>query len=166
MKGVISVYVLRVILSTYHLERIVRAGFCLVIIAVLFGCKPIVATIIPTSSPDKIQISTASYLTETPVPACVMLPDVRLIVTLLSDNSVQIKIVGLKSYEPVYTIFSSESEGKTKKIECCEGETASGNGNYQYTQVLRSQNVDNEFKDWQVQIFHSRGATCTNFTLP
>jgi hypothetical protein len=31
---------------------------------------------------------------------------------------------------------------------------------------LRSQEVDAEFKDWQLRVVHSRGSTCTGVFLP
>lgn len=149
-----------------YLLRLVKLGVSLAIIVGLFGCESIGEPPPPTISNSDVQISTAPYLTETPAPACIALPHVKLNVQILSDNVVRIEIEGLQPNEPVYTILSSESQGKVKRIECCERETANGNGNYQYTQVLRGVNVDFEFKDWQVQVIHSGSAACTNFKLP
>jgi hypothetical protein len=149
-----------------YLLQLIKLAVSLAIFVGLFGCESTGELPSPTISNSDVQISTMPYLTETPVPACVSIPDVKLNVQILSDNAVQIEIAGLQPNEPVYTIFSSESQGKVRRIECCEKETANGNGNYQYTQVLRGENIDVEFKDWQVQVIHSGSAACTNFKLP
>jgi hypothetical protein len=107
-----------------------------------------------------------SYLSETPVPECVSLPEISLEVTLLSENSAQVRITGLKPNEPVYTIFSSQTDNGAKSTECCPGETASEKGIYEYSIGLRGAEVDLEFTDWQVRVIHSGGAACAEFTLP
>ncbi len=70
------------------------------------------------------------------------------------------------SNEAVYTIFSSEIQGRKKTIGCCEREFADENGVYEYSVALRSETIDAEFKKWQVWVIHSRGSTCTEFAFP
>ena len=107
------------------------------------------------------------YLSETPVPECISLPDVKLDVTLLSEDSAQARITGLKPNEPVYTIFSSQTEdGNGKSTECCPGEFASEDGSYEYSVKLRGPDMDREFTNWLVRVIHSRGAACAEFVLP
>jgi hypothetical protein len=142
-------------------EKFAKIAICLVTATFLFSCQPIHATPV-----DVIQISPEPYLTETPVPACVSLPDIKLSIELLSENSVHLTITGLVPNEPVYTIFSSEFKGSKRTIGCCEREFADENGVYEYSVGLRGQDVDAEFKEWQVWVIHSRGSTCTEFALP
>lgn len=128
---------------------------------ILYGCQP------PVGISTPVEITFEPDLTETPVPDCVSLPDVKLKVILLSENSVQVRITGLQPNEPVYTIFSSQAEdGKRKSTECCPGETASAEGIYEYSIGLRGPEIDREFTDWRVQVIHSRGAACSAFILP
>lgn len=137
-------------------------GVCLLALIILSGCR---AGDFPT---PRVEIETAvdSYLSETPVPECVSLPGISLEVTLLSENSPQVRIKGLKPNEPVYIIFSSQTDDGAKSTECCPGETASEKGIYEYSIGLRGAEVDREFTDWQVRVIHSRGAACAEFTLP
>ena len=92
-----------------RLHSLANVIYCLIAAAFLLGCQPFntpplpaVSTLIET--PIEIQ---ESYLTETPVPACVSLPDVKLRVDILSKNSVRMRITGLVPNEPVYIILSS-----------------------------------------------------------
>ena len=146
--------------------RLGKITIYIVCVAVLAGCYSIDKTATPATSTFSVQVSTAPYLTETPIPACVSLPNVKLDVMLLPDNAVQIKVTGLQPNELVYMVFSSESQGKVKRIECCAAETAIGDGSYNQVQVLRGQSIDVEFKHWQVHAVHSRGSTCAEFVLP
>ena len=139
---------------------------CLVVIALLFGCQSLPNAPVPATSTVEVQISTALPLNQTPVPACVTLPEVELHIDILSENSVHLRITGLMPNEPVFTIFSSKFEEEEKSISCCPGEFADENGVYEYEVGLRSQTFDAEFKEWQVQVVHSRGSLCTEFVLP
>lgn len=152
--------------SLVKISKFVEVIICLIVIAFLFGCQPIPNATAPATSTVEVQFSTALYVTETPVPACVSLPDVELYIEILSENSVRLKITGLMPNEPVYTIFSSEIQNRKKSIGCCLEEFADENGAYEYAVGLRSQTIDYEFKEWQVQVVHSRGSTCTEFVLP
>ena len=137
----------------------------LVTIALLSGCQ---GNDIPVTSTVVVEVSTETYLpTDTPVPDCVALPDVHLEVKVLSENSTQIKVTGLQPKEAIYTIFSSEAEDKSQtRIECCPGETADQDGIYESSMVLRAKNKPTGFKNWKVQVIHSRGAACAEFVLP
>lgn len=134
----------------------------MIVVAVLLGCQPVGAETIPT---PEVQISIFPYETETPVPECMSLPDVELKVEMLSDDSVKFKITGLKPNEPVYILFSSEWKNKGA-TSTGWGENADENGAYESEKQLRGPMDDLDFKDWQVQVIHSRGPTCMEFSLP
>lgn len=141
--------------------------FLTFVVAVLPGCQPVGNAIIPTNSTVDVLVSTvlSPYLTETPLPACVSLPDVELTVEMLSDDSVKFKITGLKPNEPVYTLFSSELKNKGARSTGW-GEKADENGAYESKVRLRGPMDDLDFKDWQMKVIHSRGSTCADFSLP
>lgn len=134
---------------------------CLISILFLIGCQQGQPT-----SPVEMQAETDVPLTETPIPECVVLPDVKISIEILSESSVHLKVVGLKPNEPVYTILSSTFEDKKVSTSCCDGEFADSNGIYEYTVGLREPNAGLEYKEWKVLVMHSRGATCTEFSFP
>jgi hypothetical protein len=137
---------------------------CLAVVILLFGCQPLDSVSTSTTPHVEVQILTPSLLTETPIPACVFLAGVELSVSLLSENSVHIKITGLIPNEAVQAILSSQIKGQEREI------TISGvsdeKGVFEDSVGLRSQTIDTEFKDWQLRVVHSRGSTCTEFALP
>jgi hypothetical protein len=130
----------------------------------LFGCQLLDSAPTSTTPLVEVQILTPSLLTETPVPACVLLSSVELSVSIVSENSVGIKIVGLIPSEAVHAIFSSQIKGQEKEIVISG--TANEKGVFADSVGLRSQEVDSEFKDWQIRVVHSRGSTCTEISLP
>ena len=135
----------------------------LVVVGSLFGCRLLETS--PTSTPlVEVQISTSSLLTETPIPACVVLSGIELSVELLSENSSHIRITGLVPNETVQAIFSSKIEAQEREITVSG--SADEKGVFEYSVGLRGQNVDTEFKDWQIRVVHSRGSACTEFSLP
>jgi hypothetical protein len=146
-------------------SRFAEIIICFIIFAFLYGCQSIRNATVP-ATPVEVQVSPADPLTEKPITECVLLPDVELFIDPLSENSVHLKITGLVPNEPVYTIFSSEFEEKEKSTSCCPGEVADVNGVYEYKVGLRGLNSDAEFKEWHVQVVHSRGSTCKDFVLP
>jgi hypothetical protein len=145
-------------------SKFAKIFLSLAAVGLLFACQPLGTA--PTSPPPfvEVQIVTPSFLTETPVPPCVVLSDVELTVEILSENSVRIRITGLVPNETVHAIFSSKIKGQEREA------TASGpadeKGVFEYSVGLRGPNLDTEFKEWQVQVVHSRGSTCTEFVLP
>lgn len=157
---------MHIIYSDVNFSKLAQSSIYIMIVVILIGCQKINNSTVSDTPTSDIQITTSQYLTETPTPACVFLPDVKLDVLLLSDSSAQVKITGLKPNETVYTLLSSEFQEKERKIECCLSEVANENGMYEYSVKVRSQQEYAEFKDWQVQVFHSRGATCANFKFP
>jgi len=152
--------------SSRDFLSLLKITTCLICFTVLAACSSVVKMEVSITPTPSVQIATAPYLTETAVPACVSNPDIKLEVLPISDNAVQIVMNGLQPYEPVYVIFSSAAQGQTRKVECCAGAMADANGSYQQTQTLRGQNVDVEFKHWQVQVVHSQGSACAEFNLP
>jgi hypothetical protein len=152
--------------SLGRLTKFAKIFLFLVVTSSLFGCQPLDTAPISTAPDVEVQILTPSLLTETPIPACISLPGVQLNVDISSENSVHLKITGLEPNEAVYMIFSSQFEQDEKTIGCCEGEFADENGNYQHSVGLRGDEIDSEFKDWQLRVVHSRGSTCTEFSLP
>lgn len=160
-----------------RLHTLLKVINCLLFVTFLVGCQSFQKSDVPATSAVEIHVSPDSlidtpveisepYLTETPVPACVSLPGVELSVELSSANSIHIKITGLVPNESVYTIFASEFPGQKKTVSCCEQEFADENGVYEYSVRLRGQDIDAGFKVWQVWVIHSRGSTCSEFSLP
>ena len=132
------------------------------ILTLLFvvGCSP------KTGTNVSVQVSTALPLTETSTPACMEVLGIDIEVVPISANGVTLKVTGLTPKEPVRIVLYSEFKGQGRRIECCPEETANENGDYEFTTGLKSENHDVEFKDWHVQIVHSKGVACTSFTLP
>lgn len=143
-------------------QNAARVILCLLILIILPGCREGRLT----STPVAAEALSDAYFTETPVPACGSLPNIKLEVHTISANSAQIRITGLKPYETVYTIFRSQAEDSEKKIECCPGETADENGVYEYSAGLRGSTIDTAFTNWEVKVIHSNGAACMRFMLP
>lgn len=102
-------------------------------------------------------------MTETPVPVCVLLPDVELSVELLSDDSVHIRITGLLPNGTVHAIFGSTT--KDRAVETVVSGSADEKDAFEYSERLRALESDREFKDWQIRVVHSRGATCAEISL-
>lgn len=94
---------------------------------------------------------------------CVLLPDVELSVELLSDDSVRIRITGLLPNETVHAIFGSTT--KDRAVETVVSGSADEKGAFEYSERLRALESDREFKDWQIRVVHSRGATCAEISL-
>jgi hypothetical protein len=134
----------------------------LIVVSLLFGCQPLDTA--PTSTTPRVELQISDPLTETPFPACVFLSDVELSVSILSENSVRMRITGLVPNEPVHAIFSSQTKGQER--EKTFSGMADGEGVFAESVGLRSHEVDSEFKDWQIRVVHSRGSTCTEISLP
>lgn len=135
---------------------------CSIAAAFLFGCQPLENP--PVSTTPAVELQVLEPMTETPVPACVTLADVELTVELLSENSVHIRITGLVSNETVHAIFRSEIKGQKRETTVIG--PADEKGVFEYSAALRSQEIDSEFKDWQIRLVHSKGSTCTEISLP
>jgi len=152
-------------LSFGRISKFVKIFIFLVVASSLVGCRPPDTVSTSITPLVEVQILTPSPLTETPVPACVVLSDVELSVELLSDeNSIHIRITGLVPNEMVHAIFSSQIKGQTR--ETTVSGFADEKGVFEYAKGLRGQNIDREFKDWQIRVVHSRGSTCTEFVFP
>jgi hypothetical protein len=134
----------------------------LAVVSLLFGCQAPEAT--PASPTPVVELQILEPVTETPVPACVFLSDVELTVSLLSANSVLIKITGLIPNETVHVIFSSQT--KRQEREKTFSGAADEKGVFTESVGLRGHEIDSEFKDWQIRVVHSRGSTCTEISLP
>lgn len=130
----------------------------------LFGCQPTGITPTSTVPTGELTIWTPAFLTETPIPACVVLSDVELSVYLLSEYSVHIRITGLVPNENVQAIFSSKT--KRRELDTIASGTADGEGVFEYSERLRGYGIDPEFKYWQIRVVHSRGSTCADIVLP
>jgi hypothetical protein len=143
-------------------SKFVKIFLFFAVVSLLFGCQPLDTA--PTSTTPLVELQILEPMTETPVPACVFLSDVELSVSILSKNSVRINIAGLMPNEAVNAIFSSQSKGQGREI-LLSG-MADEKGVFVDSVGLRSDEVDSEFKDWQIRVVHSRGSTCTEFTLP
>jgi hypothetical protein len=142
-------------------SKLVKILF-LTIVSLLFGCQPVGT--VPTSTTPLIESQILEPVTETPVPACVFLSDVELSVNIVSENSVDITITGLIPNEAVQTIFSSQINGQER--ERTFSGMADENGVFKDSVGLRNQQVDSEFKNWQIRVVHSRGSTCKEISLP
>lgn len=128
----------------------------------LFGCQPLETP--PASTTPLVELQVLEPMTETPVPACVILPDVELSVELLSEDSVHIRITGLVPNEIVHAIFSSKT--KDRAVETVVIGPADEKGVFEYSEWLGGYEIDSEFKDWQIRVVHSRGSTCAEISLP
>ncbi|HXF85221.1 MAG TPA: hypothetical protein VNK49_07505 [Anaerolineales bacterium] len=128
----------------------------------LFGCLPLES---PSASPTPVvELQILEPVTETPVPACVILLGVDLSVELLSEDSIRIRITGLLPNETVHAIFGSKTKGRT--VETVVSGSADEKGVFEYSERLRALESDREFRDWQIRVVHSRGSTCTEISLP
>ncbi len=134
----------------------------LAVVSLLFGCQVPEAT--PASPTPVVELQILEPVTETPVPACVFLSDVELTVSLLSANSVHLRITGLVPNETVHAIFDSEIKGQKRETTIIG--PADENGVFTESVGLRGHEINTEFKDWQIRVVHSRGSTCTNISLP
>lgn len=137
---------------------------CLTVANVLLGCHPVRTTATSTTPDVEVSVVTASPLTDTPVPACVVLSDIELSVDILPESSVHIKITGLVPHETVYAIFSSKNKSQTSELSV-HG-PADEKGVFEYSVGLRGLETAPEFKDWQIRVVHSRGSTCAEISLP
>ena len=150
--------------SLGRLSKFAKILLFLIVISSLVGCRPLDTVLTSTTPLVEVQILTPSLLTETPIPACVFLPDVELSVSILSENSVHIRITGLMPNETVHAIFNSSIKGQTR--ETIVSGPADEKGIFEDSVGLRGHEIDVEFKDWQIRIVHSRGSTCTEIVLP
>jgi hypothetical protein len=147
-----------------RLPNFIRALLFLTSVGFLLGCQIVNTIPISTTPTAEFIISTPSFLTETPIPACVVLSDVELSVKLLSESSFQIRITGLVPHEAVHAILSSKIKGR--ELETIASGTADENGVFEYSEASAGRENDPEFKDWQIRVVHSRGSTCTEISLP
>lgn len=138
-----------------------RVIICSITALFLFGCLPLETPPVPTTPLVELQV--LEPMMETPVLACVLLPDVELSVELLSDDSVHIRITGLLPNETVHAIFGSTT--KDRAVETVVSGSADEKGAFEYSERLRALESDREFKDWQIRVVHSRGATCAEISL-
>ncbi|MEW6287752.1 MAG: hypothetical protein AB1509_16165 [Chloroflexota bacterium] len=139
-----------------------RAIICSITAMLLFGCLPLETPPVPTTPLVEVQV--LEPMTETPVPACVILPDVDLSVELLSEDSVHIRITGLLPNETVHAIFGSKT--KDRAVETMVSGSADEKGVFEYSERLRGHETLSAFKDWQIRVVHSRGSTCAEISLP
>lgn len=136
----------------------------LVVAGLLFGCRSFDSVPSPTTPVVEVEILTSPSMTETPIPACVVLSDVELSVKPLSESSFQIRITGLIPHEAVHAILSSKIKGR--ELETIASGTADENGVFEYSDGWAGRENDPKFKDWQIRVVHSRGSTCTEISLP
>lgn len=149
-------------LSLGRLSKLSRSFLFLVAVISLFSCQPLDIT--PISTTPTIEFIISTTLPNTPIPACVVYPDIELTVELMSENSVHIRITGLEPNEIVNAIFRSRIMDQEKEIVLIG--PADEKGVFEDSEGLRSQTIDADFKDWQLSVVHSRGSTCTEFVLP
>ncbi|MBI4762676.1 MAG: hypothetical protein ACOYYF_01935 [Chloroflexota bacterium] len=135
---------------------------CSIAALLLFGCQPLETP--PASATPLVEVQVLEPMTETPVPACVLLPDVELSVDLISEDSVHIRITGLLPNETVHAIFGSKT--KDRAVETVVSGSADEKGVFEYSENLRGHETLSAFKDWQIRVVHSRGSTCTEISLP
>lgn len=151
-------------LSTNRFSNFAKITIHLTLAACLFGCQSSRIATVSTTPNVEVQVLTGPFLTETPIPECVILPDVELSTDLLSENSIHIRITGLIPNETVQAIFSSKIKGQEREIIVTG--PADEEGVFENSEGLRSDEIDSEFKDWQLSVVHSRGSTCTEIVLP
>jgi hypothetical protein len=146
------------------ISNIAKILIFLVVINSLSGCQPLDTA--PTSITPivEVQVLTPSLLTETPIPPCMEFSDIELSVEKLSENSIYIRITGLVPNEAVHAIFSSKIEAQEREIVVSG--SADEKGVFEYSVGLRGENVDVEFKDWQIRVVYSKGSTCAEVSLP
>jgi hypothetical protein len=147
--------------SAGRLSKFAKIFLFLELVTLLSGCQPLDSA--PTSTTPLVELQISEPVTETPVPACVLLSDVEISVSILSENSVRIKITGLMPDESIQAIFSSQIKGQGR--EKTFGGIADEKGVFAESVGLRSDEVDSEFQDWQIRVVHSRGSTCTEISL-
>lgn len=135
---------------------------CSIAALFLFGCQPLETP--PASTTPLVELQVLEPMTETPVPACVILSDVELSVELLSEDSVHIRITGLLPNEIVHAIFSSKT--KDRAVETVVSGPADEKGVFEYSENFRGHETLWKFRDWQIRIVHSRGSTCAEISLP
>ena len=155
---------MKLIFSRGKFSKFAKISILFSVANLLFGCQPLYAAPASGTPPVELQIFTPSLLTETPIPPCVSIPDVKLSVVLLSENSVHIKITGLMSKEAVQAIYGSTINGQKREITVSG--TTDEKGIFEDSRGLRGQEIDSEHKDWQIRVVHSRGSACTEISLP
>jgi len=159
-----------VICREVNVSRLAKASIYIAVIASLLACQPVPLGQDPTapiaSTPD-VRVATRPFMTMTPTPTCMSVPGVNLDAVLLSTSAVRVKITGLNPNERPTFVFYSEVPGQTFRIESSPFEGAHEDGGLEYTQdglVDRTSGVS--FKDWHIQVAHSRGVACTTISLP
>jgi len=153
-----------------NVSRLAQASIYVAIIASLLGCQPTTpggGATTPTFSTPVVEKTILPPMTMTPTPECMPVIGVNLDVVPLSTSAVRVKITGLNPNEQVTFVFYSEVAGQTFRIESSHLEGAGENGSLEYIRdglVDRTSGVP--FKDWRVQVIHSRGVACATASLP
>lgn len=151
-----------------HMCRLLFGAACCMATAFLNGCSQIVATTITPSSTVEVRasISNEPFMTSTPFPACGTSPNVNLKVSPVSETNARVEVTGLQPTEPVYVLFTSEVDGTIREVGCCEAQAADAHGAFALELNLRSKTLEAEFTHWQVRVFHSGQAVCSELDLP
>ncbi len=140
------------------------------VIAGLLACQPVALgqdTPAPIASTPDVRVATGPPVTMTPTPTCMSVSGVNLDAVLLSTTAVRVNVTGLNPNERPTFVFYSEVPGQTFRIESRPLEGAHEDGGLEHTQdglVDRTSGVS--FKDWHIQVIHSRGVACTTISLP
>ena len=157
------------ILKKANASTLIKANIYVVLIASLVSCQPIIlsrGTVTPSASTPDVQVTLLPPMTIAPTRACMSVPGIKLDAVPLSSSSIRAKITGLNPNEHVIFVFYSEMAGQTFKIESSPPEGADENGSIEYTEGGLDQTSGVHFKEWQVQVIHSRGVTCTTISIP
>lgn len=158
------------IFREFNISRLVREGIYFFIIVSLFSCQPTTTlnqgTAIPIASPPRVQVTLLPPMTIEPTPVCIQILGVNLDVVPLSSNSIRVKITGLKPSEHVTFVFYSELAEQTFKIESSPLEGADNNGSIEYIEGGLDKASEAHFKEWKIQVIHSRGVACATINLP
>lgn len=121
-----------------------------------------------TNPPVEVMTQVFPPMNPTATPVCTSLPsDMTLSVTPTSPTSAQIEMTGLSPGEGIILIYYAEIPGQSSnRIEDMPVQTADTNGHFVYTAQGLSPLSGSTKNRWEIQIIHSRGATCTEVTLP
>lgn len=153
------------IFKEFVFSKFTKVTIYCVFITGLVSCKSITvsqdtATVI--ASTPQVQVTLSPPMTIAPTLVCKPVLGVNLDAVLLSSRSIDVKVSGLQPNEHVTFVFYSEVAGKTFKIESNPLQGANANGTIEYTEY----GLDKAFKEWQIQVVHSRGIACTAINLP
>ncbi|HYQ55943.1 MAG TPA: hypothetical protein VEP89_01265 [Draconibacterium sp.] len=157
------------VLIKVHISKFIKVTLCNVMVASLIGCQPLTLSqdaTVPSDSTPQVKDTILPPKTIEPLPRCIQVPGIKIGVVILSSGSVKVEVTGLVPDEEVTYIFYSEAANQTFKIESSPLEGADSNGSIEFIEEELNKISGGLFKEWHVQVIHSKGVACVDFDLP